>query len=218
MPRITNQPLKLLLTFCFACTATTVTPAWATEKGWYLGFSVGQSDIVNPERVDEFCETAGIVCGDQEEDTALQAVLGYQVNNYFGVEANLFDLGSPSLSTEAPIAASAEVSVKGGAFSLLPQIPIGSIGSIFGRVGVAGGDVELVAEAPSLSRRESASTSGGTLMWGAGGALNLGNFSIRIEWQRYAFDETLDLAQIDIDTPDINVYSATLIYRFSKRE
>lgn len=213
-----TQLFKLLLNLCAACAMSLTTPAWATKEGWYLGFSVGESDIVNPERVDEFCRTAGIVCGDKEKDTALQAILGYQVNNYFGVEASLFDLGSPSLSTEAPIAASAEVNIKGGAISLLPQIPIGTIGSIFGRVGIAGGELELVAEAPSLSRRESASTSGGTLMWGAGGAVNLGNFSIRIEWQRYAFDETLDLAQIDIDTPDINVYSATLIYRFSRRD
>ena len=192
-------------------------PAFATENGFYLGFSLGQSDIVNPERVDEFCATAGIVCGDEEKDAAFQGILGYQINNYFGVEATLFDLGEPALTTEAPIAASATVNVRGGAFSLLPQIPIGSIGAIFGRIGAAGGEVELVAEAPSIPRRESASASGGTILWGAGGAINLGNVTIRLEWQRYAFNDTLSLAGVDIETPDINVYSATLLFRFPKK-
>ena len=192
-------------------------PAFATESGVYFGFSLGQSDIVNPERVDEFCATAGIVCGDEEKDTAFQGILGYQVNNYFGVEATIFDLGEPALTTEAPIAASATVNVRGGAFSLLPQIPIGSIGAIFGRIGAAGGEVELVAEAPSISRRESASATGGTILWGAGGAINLGRVSIRLEWQRYAFNETLALAGVDIETPDINVYSATVLIRFPKK-
>ena len=191
--------------------------AFATENGFYLGLSLGQSDIVNPERVDEFCATAGIVCGDEEKDTALQGVIGYQINNYLGVEATVFDLGKPSLSTEAPIAATATVNVKGGALSLLPQIPISSVGAIYGRLGAAGGDVELVAEAPSIQRRESASASGGTILWGAGGAINLGRTTVRLEWQRYAFNETLALAGVDVETPDINVYSATLLFRFPKK-
>ena len=190
--------------------------AFATENGFYFGFSLGQSDIVNPEKVDEFCATAGIVCGDEEKDTAFQGVIGYQINNYLGVEATVFDLGEPALTTEAPIAASATVNVKGGSLSLLPQIPISSIGAIYGRLGAAGGEVELVAEAPSISRRESASASGGTILWGAGGAINLGKATIRLEWQRYAFNDTLALAGVDIETPDINVYSATLLFRFPK--
>ena len=213
-----KEPIARLIAISFfALLIGSSFPVLATERGWYLGFSLGQSDIVNPERVDEFCATAGIVCGDEEEDAAFQGILGYQINNYLGAEATIFDLGEPALSTDAPISATATVNVKGGAFSLLPQIPLGSIGAIFGRVGIAGGDVELVAEAPSLARRESASASGGTILWGAGGAINLGRFSIRLEWQRYAFNETLDLAGIDIETPDLNVYSATLLIRFPKK-
>ncbi len=191
--------------------------AFATENGFYLGFSLGQSDIVNPEKLDEYCATAGIVCGDEEKDTAFQGVIGYQINNYFGVEGTVFDLGEPALSTEAPIAANATVNVKGGALSLLPQIPISSIGAIYGRLGAAGGDIELVAEAPSIPRRESASASGGTILWGVGGAINLARATIRLDWQRYAFNETLALAGFDLETPDINVYSATLLLRFPKK-
>ena len=217
MPNRRKSIARLAAISIFAILASSPLPAFATESGFYFGFSLGQSDIVNHERVDEFCATAGIVCGDEENDAAFQGVLGYQINNYFGVEATVFDLGEPALSTEAPIAATATVNVKGGALSLLPQIPIGGIGAIFGRIGAAGGEVELVAEAPSISRRESASASGGTILWGAGGAINLGRVTIRLEWQRYAFNDTLSLAGVDIETPDINVYSATLLFRFPKK-
>lgn len=209
---------KLVAASTFVLVIASSFPAFATERGWYLGFSLGQSDIVNPERVDDFCASAGIVCGDEKKDTAVGGIVGYQISDFFGVEAALFDLGDPSLSTDAPIAATATVNVRGGGFSLLPQIPLGSIGAIFGRIGIAGGEVELVAEAPSIPRRESASASGATILWGAGGAVNLGrNFTIRLEWQRYAFDETLNLAGVGIDTPDINVYSAAVLFRFAKK-
>lgn len=212
-----NTLLRSISTCLLLFLTASGVPAFASEPGWYLGFSAGESDIVNPERVDKFCATAGIVCGDEKKDTALQAIVGYQINSYLGVEGTLFDLGNPSLSTEAPIAASAKVNIKGGSISLLPQIPLGSLGAIFARAGIAGGEVELVAEAPSIPRRESASSSGATFMWGAGGAINLGNFTVRVEWQRYAFDQTLDLAQVDIDTPDMDVYTATLLFRFPKK-
>ncbi len=191
--------------------------AIATEKGFYFGFSLGQSDIVNPEKVDEFCADAGIVCGDEEKDIALQGIVGYQINNYLGAEATVFDLGEPALSTEAPIAAEATVNVKGGALTLLPQIPIANIGVIYGRLGAAGGEVELVAEAPSISRRESADATGGTILIGAGGAVHFASATIRLDWQRYAFNETLALAGVDVETPDINVYSASLLFRFPKK-
>ena len=100
---------------------------------------------------------------------------------------------------------------------MLPQIPILDIGAIFGKIGIAAGDITVSTEAPIFDRRESDSVTGGTFLIGAGGAINLGrNATIRVEWERYAFDETLNLAQIDVDTPDVDVFSATLIFRFPK--
>jgi len=197
--------------------ATSTGPALATEKGWYIGFSVGQSELVDRDELGDFCNQIFVVCRDKESDTAFKGIVGYQINNYLGVEGAYFDLGSPSLSTEAPIAAEARASIKGGSFSVLPQIPILDIGAIFGKLGIAAGDITVSAEAPLFNRRESDSTTGGTLMIGAGGAINLGrNATIRVEWERYAFDESLALAQIDVDTPNVDVFSATLIIRFPR--
>jgi opacity protein-like surface antigen len=196
---------------------TSVGPALATEKGWYVGFSAGQSDLVDRDAFDDFCNQLFVVCGDKDSDTAFKGIVGYQINNYFGIEGAYFDLGSPSVSTEAPIVATATASMNGGSFSILPQIPILGIGAIFGKIGVAAGDITVKTEAPIFDRRESDSVTGGTLLIGAGGSINLGrNATIRVEWERYAFDETLKLAQADLETPDVDVFSATLIFRFPK--
>ena len=87
-----------------------VGPALATEKGWYLGFSVGQSEVVDRDSFDDFCNQLFVVCGDKKSDTAFKGIVGYQINNYFGIEGAYFDLGSPSVSTEAPIVATATAS------------------------------------------------------------------------------------------------------------
>lgn len=197
--------------------AMSVNPASATEKGWYIGFSAGQSELVDRDTFDDFCNQLFVVCGDKDSDTAFKGIVGYQINNYFGVEGAYFNLGSPSISTEAPIAARAAASIKGGSISALPQIPVLGIGALFGKIGIAAGDISVTTEAPLFDRRETDSVTGGTFLIGAGGAINLGrNATIRVEWERYAFDETLQLAQIDVDTPNVDVFSATLIFRFPK--
>ena len=105
-------------------TLTFATTANATEQGWYLGGSFGQSDIVEKDVFDDFCDTVFVVCGDKDTDTAYKAIVGYQVNNYVGLEAAYFDLGNPSVSTTAPIVVDAIASFTGGSFSVLPQVPI----------------------------------------------------------------------------------------------
>lgn len=189
----------------------------ATEKGWYGGVSIGQSELVDRDSLSDFCDELFIVCGDKESGTAFKIIVGYQINNYFGLEGAYFDLGDPSLSTAAPIVVKASANMSGGSFSVLPQIPIANIGAIFGKLGVAAGDISLAAEAPIFDRREEDSVTGGTLLVGAGGAINLGrNATIRVEWERYAFDETLKLAQRDIDTPDVDVFSVSFLFRFPR--
>lgn len=208
---IAASALVILLTASF--------PAAATEKGWYLGFLVGESKVVDVEELSALCDTIFIVCGDKETDTAFQAIVGYQFTNYFGIEGAYFDLGSPGISVTAPVFAQANASMTGGAFSLLPQIPIGSIGALYGRIGIAIGDIEVSAQAPDLGQAATASVTAGTITFGAGGAINLGRrATIRVEWTRYAFDETVALAEIDIITPDVDVIGASLIFRFPRGE
>lgn len=191
--------------------------AHATEKGWYLGFGIGQSELADNDTFSGICDELFVVCGDKSSGTAFKAIVGYQINNYIGVEGAYFDLGSPTVSTSAPIVVDASASMSGGSFSVLPQIPIGDIGAIFGKLGFAAGEVKATATAALFDRTESDSVTGGTLLFGAGGAINLGrNATIRAEWEHYAFDETLQLAQRDVDSPNVDVFSISVLFRFPK--
>lgn len=194
-------------------------PALATEKGWYLGFAVGQSELKDTSNsLGAFCNEFLIRCDQDDTSTAFRGFVGYQVNQYFSTELAYFDLGSPSISTEAPISANAEANMKGVSISILPQIPILKIGALYLRLGLAAGDVSVNANAPLFGVSESDSTTGATILGGVGGAINLGrNVTLRVEWERYAFDETLDLANIDIDVPDVDVISASVVFRFPKK-
>ena len=192
-------------------------PASATEKGFYFGFGLGQSKVVERDALDDFCDELFVVCGDKSDGTALKGIFGYQFNNYVALEAALLDLGSPGISTEAPIEVKAEANLSGISITVLPQIPIMDIGAIYGKLGIAGGDVSVTASAPLFDTTEKDSRTAGTAVYGAGGAINLGrNATVRVEWERYAFDETLQLVGRDIDTPDVDVFSVNLLFRFPK--
>ena len=210
-----NNCLRLIVASLLAGTFSL--SAHGTETGWYIGFAGGESDIVNPERLDDLCAEAGIECADGNTDTAFKILAGYQANNFVSLEGAYFDLGQPSLSADFPVPGQATATVTGGSFSVLPQIPVGSIGFLYGKLGLAVGDIEVAAEATDFGLQASASATGGTLLVGLGGAINLGrNVSVRVEWERYAFDETLKLANIDVETPDIDVFSGVLVIRFPR--
>ena len=64
---------------------------------------------------------------------------------------------------------------------------------------------------------ESDSTGVAGLIYGFGGGINLGqNIALRVEWERYSYDEVLRVAGIDIDAPKVDVISASFIYRFTR--
>jgi len=192
-------------------------PAHATEKGFYLGFGIGQSELVKRDTLEDFCDALFVVCGKDNDGTAVKGIFGYQFNNFVALEAAIFDLGSPGISTEAPIEATADANMSGISISVLPQIPILDIGALYGKLGVAGGDISVTAKAPIFDRTEKDSTTAGTLVYGAGGAINLGrNATVRVEWERYAFDETLQLVGRDLDTPEVDVFSVNILFRFPR--
>ena len=88
--------------------------------------------------------------------------------------------------------------------------------AIFGKIGVFAADTEIGADAPALgfSARDSGTT--GALVYGVGGAINLGqHISVRVEWERLSFDKAFDLAGVSVEAPDVDVISGTVVIRFS---
>jgi hypothetical protein len=192
-------------------------PAVYSQSGFYLGAGFGQSDINQPGELLDLCREFGIECNGNETGSQFKGMIGYQFGPYFGIELTGYDVGEPSIFTDTPIFAEATVNLKGGSISLLPQFPIGDVGYIFGRLGATAADATLTAQAPSLGLVETDSTSVAGLIYGFGGGINLGqNISLRLEWERYSYDEVLRVAGIDIDAPKVDVISGSFIYRFTR--
>lgn len=213
---LTGNPNRALYVLIFIAAVCFTPAASATTKGAYIGASVGSAEIKEPGELDDLCASAGVVCADKGDDTSFSLFLGYQFNDYVALELGYTTTGELTIGTVAPIAASAFVDAKGGKLALLPQIPIGTLGAIFGKIGVFAADTEIGADAPALgfSARDSGTT--GALVYGIGGAINLGrNVSVRVEWERLSFDKAFDLAGVSVEAPDVDVISGTVVIRFS---
>ena len=213
MYQISKQSLQLILpiVLLFSCIGV----ANATEKGVYLGAAYGQSELEDVGELDQVCIDNGLVCQIQDSDTALMLFLGYQFNTYLAIELGYMDLGTVTVGTTAPIAANIGFSLEGGFLSLIPQIPIGERGAVFFRLGVVAGDANLTAAIPSLGLTESEGNALAGVQVGIGGMVNLGkNASFRLEYNRVRFDEALSLAGFEVDSPDMNIITGSIILRF----
>jgi len=203
-----------VLTFAFAMLCSPF--ANATNKGAYIGASIGSAEIKEPGEWENLCASAGVVCAERGDDTALGLFFGYQFNDYLAVEAGYMGTGELTVGTVAPIAASAFVEVQGAKLVLLPQVPIGKLGAIFGKFGIMGGDTKIGADAPALGFSERDSGYTGAFVVGVGGAINLGNnVTIRVEWERLSFNKAFDLAGARVEAPDVDVIGGAILFRFA---
>lgn len=192
--------------------AALVFPA-AGQAQFYIGAGGGQSEYQDIDQVREACLGVGATCTTDGTDTAFKAFAGYRITPYLAVEGGYIDLGEATANAAAPSAATATLSAQGGYVALMPHVPIGSIGSIFGRVGLSAVDAELVVASGGATASDS--TGAAALVFGAGAEINLtDSISIRGEWERHSFDEALEIAGIEIDTPDVDVLTAGVVIRF----
>jgi len=210
MPRVLLQILTLILAFGYAAGAA------ATNKGFYIGGAFGNAQLTDSGELKDLCIDNGIICDTNGDDTSINIFLGYQFGDYFAMEFGYVDTGKMSVSTTVPIPARAFFDVKGPKLSLLPQIPIGKLGAVFGVLGILGGDTRLGAEVPSLAISETESGWSGAIVYGFGGAINLGEqVTLRVQYERYSFDKAFDIAGVSIDAPDVDVVSGAVIIRFN---
>lgn len=180
---------------------------------FYIGGSAGQAEYQDIDQVETACAGVGAACTTDETDSAFKLFAGYRFARYLAVEGGYIDLGEAVADAAAPLAAAATLSAQGGFLSLLPQIPIGSMGSIFGRVGLSAVDAELVVASGGATATDSSGAA--ALVLGFGAEIHLTEaVSVRGEWERHSFDEVLEIAGVEIDTPDIDVISAGLVIRF----
>lgn len=213
MYRIRKQFLQFVVPvlLCFSCVGVVN----ATEKGFYLGGAYGESELDEVGELNQVCIDNGLVCQIQDSDTALKLFLGYQFNGYFAIELGYMDLGTLTAGTTFPAVANIGFSIEGGFISLLPQIPIGEHVAVFLRLGAIAGDATLSASIPSFGVSQSESSALGGVEIGIGAMVHLGkNASFRLEYDKVRFDEVLELAGFQVDSPDMTIISGSIVVRF----
>jgi len=142
----------------------------------YVGASFGTSD---------FGDTCSGFAGCDDKDSAWKIFGGYQVNRTFAVELGYTNLG--------------EASIPGGGVELtawellgIAAIPVGPV-SLYGKLGFARGEAE------GTGAFSGSSDSGTDLTYGIGVQYDFTKqLGIRGEWQRYDFDEAVDVMSIGV--------------------
>lgn len=180
---------------------------------FYIGGGGGQATYKDVDQVESACGAIGAVCDVDDGDSAFKAYAGFRFGQHLALEGGYVDLGEATADSAVPISARASLSAEGGYVSLLPRIPIGTVGSIFGRIGLSAVEAELTATAPGVSSSDSSGAAG--LVFGAGAEIQLTpNIAVRGEWERHSFDEALEIAGVEIDAPDIDMLSAGIVFSF----
>ena len=145
-----------------ALTATT-TPAFAVDKGLYLGAALGQTESGLRDSNFNF----------KDRDQGYKLIAGIRMLGVLGVELNYVDLGTSNVGGARARTKAAD----GFAMVFLP-IPLVDI---YGKVGLVSWKTD--ASAPTLA---SFRRSGSDVAYGAGVQLHFGSVSARLEYD--AFD------------------------------
>ena len=169
----------------------------AADTGFYIGAAVGQSTTD--------CGTSGASCDD--EDTAYKIFGGYKFNRNLAVEGGYTPLGESTASV-----GSANIKSEATAWDLVGvgSIPLGNNFSIFGKLGVYSGELEVSSNIAGVSGKKTTTD----LTYGAGVQFDFArNLGVRAEWQRYQGLEFPSTASTSGDT-DVDVMSVGLLFTF----
>jgi OOP family OmpA-OmpF porin len=200
---------KLLILFATTMFLISASYSFAGENGWYAGLSVGQASI--DTGVTATTGTASL----DEEDTAFKLFAGYEINKYIAVEAYYLNAGEASLkgnngdtfvldgTTYAFTANNASITAEAISYGLsgVFTYPLHQYFAPFAKLGFQKWDADFTVSAGGSSL--SASDDGTGALFGIGFRMDFtDNISARAEFERYDFDE------------DVDVITAGILYRF----
>ena len=178
---------RLLMTA--AMLALGCTAAQAADNGFYLGGSVGQSNIQSVDEVQnlQFDGT----------DTAYKIIAGFRPLDWLGVEANYVDLGNPDDTV-----ANVPVQSDGSGFSAFAVgfLPVGPV-DLFAKAGFIKWDASV--SAPSLPAL-SLENDGSDFAYGAGVQFRVLSLTVRGEY------EVFDIEDLD----EVNLLSIGVMWTF----
>jgi hypothetical protein len=148
-------------------------PAAAADNGFYLGASVGQSDI----KIDQDLEDIDFSGG----DTSFKVFAGFRFITFLGVEGSYVDLGAPSEFNEV-IDGNIETDIAGYDGFVVGYLPLG-IADIFAKVGVIAWDASISGQIDDVTERQS--EDGTDPAYGIGIQFRIKSFAIRAEFEYF---------------------------------
>jgi opacity protein-like surface antigen len=199
-------------------------PAVADENsGFYWGFDLGQSSFDLDQRaldgqVVDSLQQAGISILDGSSETSEDGftwgiTFGYQIVRYLAVEAQYLDLGSAEYKARALVSdgvsqgnltSKADVDSNGFSVSALGILPVWNSGwDVYARAGMYFGsnDQQLEVRVDDVSSRVGDDSTSESFFWGVGAGYTRGNWTSRLEYQKYVDvgDDNSGLGQADVD-------------------
>jgi OOP family OmpA-OmpF porin len=147
-------------------------PAFAADNGFYLGASVGQTQL----EIDELGED--IESGDfSGDDMSYKIFAGFRFITFLGVEGSYRDFGAPE-DEVAELDGTVTADLTGYDVAAVGYLPLG-IADIFAKAGMAAWDAELSLDAGDLSG--SVTDDGEDPFYGLGFQLRFKSFAVRAE-------------------------------------
>ena len=187
-----------------------VAASHALAQGFYIGASAGSSSFDND--IAYGLITSGSV---DKSSSGYKLYVGYEFNQYFGLEVAYVDLGKAGYSGSyfgAPVTGGT-VEVWGLNLSAVGTLPLNSTFAVFGKVGLFGWEAKSKDTTGGVPFSDV--VSGADFSFGAGLRVRVyKNLSAHVEWERfgltgydYGYDHGYDLGNADL-------LSVGLAYRF----
>jgi hypothetical protein len=150
---------SLLLFACMAAPGA----AFAADNGFYLGLA------------------SSISASGADDDRGLKAIVGFRPLDSFAIEANYVDLGQTRVPIPFP-PSTLSIDSEAISVSAVGLIPLPLL-DLYGRLGVTHWESE--AALLGASQKES----GTDPTYGAGAQFRVGSFALRLEYERFDFDD-----------------------------
>jgi OmpA-OmpF porin, OOP family len=200
MTRVRQAFVTLSAAIGLAVPSIGMAQGMAADTGWYVGGSIGQSEIGACDGIGG----PGVSCDDK--DTSWRILGGYQVNKHFALELGYQQIGEANASGPG---GSIKLEATVMEFVAVGMLPVADRFSVYGKIGLYRGETDASGNT-FLTGPISESESNTDLTFGVGLQFDVArNFGVRAEWQRYQ-----DIGGGNIGEGDVDVMSIGLIYRF----
>lgn len=195
----------------------------ADNTGWYVGANVGQSS----NKIDDGRITSGLLSGgittfgglstssidDNNSSVGGKLFLGYQLNQYFALEAGYFNLGNLGFTahTIPPGTLDGTMKARGGNLDIVGSYPFSDSWSGFVRAGVTynhvNSDFSSTGAVQLLRSAYSDNSADYKIGLGIDYAISK-SMSVRLEGERYRLDDAVNYQE------NVNLISIGFVYRF----